>query len=43
MIKATSYKDLIKNFQQAQQVTTQREKKVSSKPLQLKKSVHHNK
>lgn len=43
MIKATSYKDLIKNFHQAENIMTAREKRQTPRPLQLKKSLNHNK
>jgi hypothetical protein len=37
IMKATSYRDLIKNFHQAESSLTARDKR-SSRPLQLKKS-----
>lgn len=36
--KATSYRDLLKNFQQAETTQTPREKKPVSRALHLKKS-----
>lgn len=43
IMKATSYKDLIKNFHQAENIMTTREKRSTPRPLQLKKSLIHNK
>jgi hypothetical protein len=43
ILKATSYKDLIKNFHQAEHIVTNREKRLNPRPLQLKKSTNQNK